>query len=573
MKTLSRLALPLAVTALLVGGGAGAAQAATTPTPVPSAAATPTAGATPTSTPTPPPTPSATPTPTAAATPTPTPTPTATQTPPPTLAPATVVSDPTLAEQNAAHDHSMGSTIPEFEPGSATGDATTLSPQGLQENAQAALATHVLGMDVSGWQPTVDWNAAWANGGRFVYIKATESNDYTSSHFAAQYSGATAVGMIRGAYHFANPHESTGAVQANYFVNNGGGWSADGRTLPPMLDIEYDPYAGSDGTDACYGLNSAQMVAWIADFSNTVLARTGIRPTIYTTTGWWKTCTGNNGAFGANPLFIARWPQNMSDGAGALPNGWNSYAVWQYADAGVFPGDQDLYNGDYSALRAFASNGTAPANGTTLDSNYITALYHDYLGRVPSASDIVFWENALADGAPRSDIAAGFVNSDEYRLIRIDAAYRSVLGRNPDPGGRLSWLDAMHRGGITTDDIETQLYGSAEYYQAHGNTDSLFVASLYSTLLHRQGTASDYAFWSALITQHGRYWVIAQYWNANETISQRVSAMYTLYLGRAPDADGLQSWVNIALQIGDSGLRSGFTSSNEYFARSQNRRY
>lgn len=40
-----------------------------------------------------------------------------------------------------------------------------------------------------------------------------------------------------------------GADQANSSVDNGGGWSADGKTLPGALDIEYSPYG-----DTCYGL-------------------------------------------------------------------------------------------------------------------------------------------------------------------------------------------------------------------------------------------------------------------------------------------------------------------------------
>lgn len=50
--------------------------------------------------------------------------------------------------------------------------------------------------------------------------------------------GATNAGVIRGAYHFARPDISSGATQATYFTTNGGGWSADGITLPGALDIE-----------------------------------------------------------------------------------------------------------------------------------------------------------------------------------------------------------------------------------------------------------------------------------------------------------------------------------------------
>jgi len=81
---------------------------------------------------------------------------------------------------------------------------------------------------------------------------------------AAAGSGAFDAGVIRGAYHFALPDRSTGATQANYFVDHGGGWSADGRTLPGTLDIEYNPYGAT-----CYGLTKAGMSAWIRSFTTT----------------------------------------------------------------------------------------------------------------------------------------------------------------------------------------------------------------------------------------------------------------------------------------------------------------
>jgi GH25 family lysozyme M1 (1,4-beta-N-acetylmuramidase) len=61
---------------------------------------------------------------------------------------------------------------------------------------------------------------------------------YTDPQFSANYAGATNAGIIRGGYHFARPSASSGATQANYFLAHGGGWSADGRTLPGALDIE-----------------------------------------------------------------------------------------------------------------------------------------------------------------------------------------------------------------------------------------------------------------------------------------------------------------------------------------------
>lgn len=41
--------------------------------------------------------------------------------------------------------------------------------------------------------------------------------------------------------------------------------------------------------------------------------------------------------------------------AGTLPVGWSTYTFWQFADSGVFPGDQDVFNGDAAGLKRFAT--------------------------------------------------------------------------------------------------------------------------------------------------------------------------------------------------------------------------
>ncbi|CAO3636532.1 unnamed protein product [Cunninghamella blakesleeana] len=205
------------------------------------------------------------------------------------------------------------------------------------------------GIDVSGYQPNINWSTVKANGISFAYIKATEGTSYKSPAFSSQYIGATNVGIIRGAYHFALPNVSSGATQANYFLANGGGWSADGITLPGALDIEYNPYGAT-----CYGLSQAAMVSWIKDFSNTYKSKTGRYPTIYTTTDWWTQCTGNNGSFGNdNPLWIARYASSI----GTLPAGFNVATFWQYADSGPNPGDQNIFNGSLDNLKKFAKGG------------------------------------------------------------------------------------------------------------------------------------------------------------------------------------------------------------------------
>ncbi len=242
-----------------------------------------------------------------------------------------------LAAYIVANDHPMGSQIRLRE---------GVSRGALPNFSISAVAATVKGMDVSGWQGNVNWSGAYANGARFAYVKATEGTYYTNPYFAQQYNGSYAVGMIRGSYHFARPDTTTGAVQADYFVNHGGGWSADAKTLPGALDVEYNPYGA-----ACYGLTKSQMAAWISSFSSRYRTRTGRYPVIYTSTSWWTQCVGTAGNFTAtSPLWVARYSSTV----GTLPYAWTYYTIWQYADAGIFPGDQNIFNGAYDRLIVLA---------------------------------------------------------------------------------------------------------------------------------------------------------------------------------------------------------------------------
>ena len=236
-----------------------------------------------------------------------------------------------------------------------TGLSTLPHPKVAAPNATVLPSTSPSqpGLDVSGYQGNVDWAQVKGNGAQFAYVKATEGTYFTSSYFAQQYNGSYQQGLVRGAYHFGNPSNSSGAAQADFFVSNGGAWSADSQTLPGALDIEYNPYGPE-----CYGFTQPQMVDWINAFVNEYHALTSRWAAIYSTTDWLTTCTGNNASFGANdPLWIA----NYNGTPNPLPAGWSTYTFWQFADQGTFPGDQDTFNGTHEQLVNLANNGpTAP---------------------------------------------------------------------------------------------------------------------------------------------------------------------------------------------------------------------
>ena len=60
----------------------------------------------------------------------------------------------------------------------------------------------VPGIDVSYWDSGIDWPKVRATGQRFVFIKATEADNYSDPTFDDNWVGAKSAGVLRGAYHF-----------------------------------------------------------------------------------------------------------------------------------------------------------------------------------------------------------------------------------------------------------------------------------------------------------------------------------------------------------------------------------
>ena len=340
----------------------------------------------------------------------------------PSEPPATATASPTGAEASVVNGYpkpegagsAMGSAG-KAATGDITGESGAQSFAGPLEQTSRSLSTRAiqpdgtagmpLGLDVSGWQPTVDWTAAWNNGARFAYIKASEGPWTMNNYFAQQYSGSAAVGMIRGAYHFASPHISSGINQAHVFVQSGGGWSPDGKTLPGVLDLEiHVPVNANDRVGSCYDLTPSQLVAWTKDFTTTYRNLTGRDAVIYTSHSFWGSCMGGTTAFSAiNPLWVAAYGPPLS--GVRMFGGWLAFTFWQYADAGTFPGDQNVFNGSYDRLKIFATGVELPVEVVTKNVIAGKDLNGDGIPDVVSTkSDGTLW---FYPGARTGSIGAG----------------------------------------------------------------------------------------------------------------------------------------------------------------------
>ncbi|KAF9051867.1 glycoside hydrolase superfamily [Panaeolus papilionaceus] len=209
------------------------------------------------------------------------------------------------------------------------------------------------GVDVSFNDQSVDWYAASAHGFVFTYIEATGGTQYINLAYTEQAEGARDAHIdFIGPYHEAQPDLSSGAVQAAFFYAQS---SIQDTELPGALHLENNPVGPS-----CYGLDQTSMVNWIQEFSDAyhTLDPSHRYPVIYTTTKWWKLCTGNTDTFGeTNALWLGRAGSVIPEDE--LPAGWQSYTLWQSANSqhDTLLANQDTFSGDIDALFRFSRDG------------------------------------------------------------------------------------------------------------------------------------------------------------------------------------------------------------------------
>lgn len=95
----------------------------------------------------------------------------------------------------------------------------------------------IAGIDVSAYQPHVDWSKVAASGVRFAFIKATEGTGWKSSEWQRQWDGARSAGLYRGPYHFGRWEHDNAAAEARWFRRVVGELAPG--DLSPVLDLEW----------------------------------------------------------------------------------------------------------------------------------------------------------------------------------------------------------------------------------------------------------------------------------------------------------------------------------------------
>ena len=243
-------------------------------------------------------------------------------------------------------------------------------------------------IDISSYQPNIDWGQLSRAGIAGVYIKATEGNWYTNPYAASQRAGASSIGMPYGGYDFARPTDNA-VSDAQYFVANGG---AQG-TLPPVLDMETE---------------APGAVQWAVTWLNTVKQLTGRTPTIYTGQySWFYDAT-----LTAWPLWVAAYPLGYGHVAGDNPanvawasestGAWSGWSLWQFTSVGQIYGVPG--NVDVSAVTpqwwAYATGGEVAPSGTPITPSGQTTRYAAGVYGPGSSGSNVVWIQKIVGATP-----------------------------------------------------------------------------------------------------------------------------------------------------------------------------
>jgi GH25 family lysozyme M1 (1,4-beta-N-acetylmuramidase) len=346
----------------------------------------------------------------------------------------------------------------------------------------------VLGIDVSQFQSTMNWNTAWNQGGRFAFIRASRTDTVPDTRLNTFAPAAKTQGFLVGVYHRALPFSNTsdsGAfrdpiVDADAFISAGGAYMGNGY-MRPVLDIEN----GSSLRDN--PVNGYNLSQWVVAFVNRVKQVKGVDPIIYCNGNFARNYLDSSVTAAAGDLWIARWnspfpnphtdqPQVVSGWPNIFGH-WNlngysgtphpdSWDFWQYSASGNGLGstwgaasvdiDLDVWNGDnINVLKQNFITGAAdipanvsPANGATglnptnvsLDWNdSVGAIAYDvFLDGVKVGSDVAASQYThgatLADGAHSwSIIAKGVLGDDDTHVTGSTWSFTTEAAPPPPP--------------------------------------------------------------------------------------------------------------------------------------------
>lgn len=220
------------------------------------------------------------------------------------------------------------------------------------------------GIDVSAYQPNIDWPKVAASGIQFAFIKATEGTDWRSVEWSKQWNGAQDAGLYRGPYHFGRWENDNAVAEARWFRRVVGELAP--RDISPVLDLEWITGKKRPADEVC---------KWALTFLDEVAQLFQRTPILYLGPSFWRYHVRpgkGSERLAQYPLWIVDYRQaHRDEGAAAklsptpmVGADW-PWDFWQWTGSGTTPGvtdkhgravkcDRNFFKGTAAELALFA---------------------------------------------------------------------------------------------------------------------------------------------------------------------------------------------------------------------------
>lgn len=220
-------------------------------------------------------------------------------------------------------------------------------------------------------------------------------------------------------------------------------------------------------------------------------------------------------------------------------------------------------------------------------------LYITALGRTPDSNGHYDWTISIGmNNATLDNVVDGFVGSSEFvngvGLLNntdfVTHLYQNALGRNPDPAGLSNWVSQLNAGaskasiilGFSQSSEAQNIYDQSARTFIETNSASYMgdnAYRIYQVILNRDPDAPGLSDWSyGLAAGASLPAIVEGFLNSAEfqntyggiTDGEFVTLLYQNAFGRAPDAPGFTNWIN-SLNNGASRaeITVGFIESQE----------
>jgi hypothetical protein len=216
--------------------------------------------------------------------------------------------------------------------------------------------------------------------------------------------------------------------------------------------------------------------------------------------------------------------------------------------------------------------------------SFVAGFYRTVLAREPEPAGLAGWVGFLGgscNAAGFDMIARAFFDSLEFRTIRpltldglVAVLYRTFLHRQPDAPGAAGWVGLLRSARLAV--ALGGFIPSAEFQALVPNrADPAAVRSvverLYQQILERTASPAEVQGWVDFVVATGRLEDTAVVFLASPEFESRpltfrdyVRILYRTFLGREPDAPGLDGWESVLRASLLDVINAGFVPSAEF---------